>query len=172
MRAASPRTRWSSVRHPHLGEHVVVVGDAHVVEAERDADAGRDEPAQRRDAGGEPQVRRALWTTVVPVRARISMSASLSQTPCASALRGAEDAEPLEPLELAPAGEARRPRRAAAGSRARAGGCPRASSEAASRHALATSSSLAHCGAMIANWALRSGSPRELARAARRIVST
>ena len=86
------------------------------------------------------------------------MSESRSQTPCASALRSPSTPARCEPLELAPAGEgvAPGPLQAAlervqvdARRRARRPPTPTAS----------TSSSLAHCGAMIANCALSSGSP-------------
>ena len=130
--------------------------------------------ATSRRSGATPVARRRfeeqLWTTVAPVRASRSMSASRSQTPWASALRS-----PSTPIS-ASRSSSRPP--AKASPQARCSGLssacrwmPRPELAAAAEAIASTSASLAHCGAMIANWALSSGSPAS-SRTSASIVST
>ena len=129
----------------------------------RRARARRSRPrATSRRSGATPAARRrfeeALCTTVAPVRASSSMSASRSQTPWASALRSPSTPVVGQPLELAASGEgiAPGPLQAALERVQMDAGAELA---AAAEPTASTSASLAHCGAMIANWALSSGSP-------------
>ena len=149
--------------HAHLGEHVVVVGSSHVVEPERDG--GR---PPRRDArsGAMPAPSRrfeeALWTTVSArrgqqldvgsraARRRVRARCGRRARRCA-----ARRSSSRPPAKASPQARCRRLSSACRWT-------PAPSSAAAAPTA-STSSSLAHCGAMIANWALSSGSSRELA---------
>ena len=104
-----PGTRWSRSAEAHLLEHVAVVVDAGLVQAER-------RPARRPPGSGSrgamPLRRRrfelGLVQIMTPRPATRSMSRSVSHTPCPSVRRGPEEAEPVEVLRR---GAARAPAR-------------------------------------------------------------
>ena len=129
--------------------------------------------ATSRRSGATPAARRAfeegLWTTVEPARASSSTSESRSQTPWASALRSpSTPAATSRSSSRPPAKPSPQARWIRLSSECRWIPAP---SSAAADPIASTSPSLAHCGAMTANWALSSGSLASSPTSARMIAT-